>query len=374
MAHADAGRAARTVSRLTHREPDLDRLRTDLDRALRALVGWDAAAWATTDPATLLFTSCVLCGRAEDTGLESRLFALEFARDDVNTFAELTRLPVPVGTLRAATGGQPERSRRYRELLRPLGVTDELRAAFVENGQCWGTLIAYRTGGAPFGPDEVAVLAAIGPAVAAGLRTAMLHAALQGPPGPGPVPGVVLIAADGAVRDISPQARHWLDEADVAGQVPSVLRSVAAATRAAAGEHGPAVPAAAHARLPGRSGGWIRLHGTLLEASGEVAVVVEPATEVHLADVLVRAYGLTPREREVTELVARGYSTADIAGALFISAYTVQDHLKSILAKTGVPNRRELVAALHGRHYAPVTRTGGRPGPYGWYLADPAEP
>jgi DNA-binding CsgD family transcriptional regulator len=326
------------------------------------------AAWATTDPATLLFTSCVLLGREEDLGLESRLFALEFARDDVNTFAELTRLPTPVATLRAATDGRPDRSRRYRELLEPLGITDELRAAFVDDGQCWGTLIAYRTGGAAFGPDDVAVLSAIGPAVAAGLRTAMLHAALHRQPPSGPAPGVVLVAADGAVRDISPQARHWLDQVDEPGRLPSVLRSVAAATRAAADDRDPA-PAPARARLPG-CGGWIRLHGTLLEGSAQVAVVVEPATEIHLADVLVRAYGLTPREREITELVVRGHSTTDIAAALFITSYTVQDHLKSILAKAGVANRRELVAALNGRHYAPATRTGGLPSPYGWYLTE----
>jgi hypothetical protein len=48
----------------------------------------------------------------------------------------------------------------------------------------------------------------------------------------------------------------------------------------------------------------------------------------------------------------------------------VQDHLKSILAKAGVANRRELVAALHGRHYAPAARTGALPSPYGWYLTD----
>ena len=85
---------------------------------------------------------------------------------------------------------------------------------------------------------------------------------------------------------------------------------------------------------------------------------------------LVRAYALTRREREVTELVARGHSTAEIAAALFITPYTVQDHLKSILNKTGVTNRRELVAALHGRHYAAAARAGALPSPYGWYLND----
>ena len=52
------------------------------------------------------------------------------------------------------------------------------------------------------------------------------------------------------------------------------------------------------------------------------------------------------REREICSEVIAGHSTADIAGRLFISRNTVQDHLKSVFGKVGVRSRGELVARM----------------------------
>ena len=51
---------------------------------------------------------------------------------------------------------------------------------------------------------------------------------------------------------------------------------------------------------------------------------------------------LTPREREVLRLIARGYSYRDVAGELFISVKTVETHVSSVLRKLQLSSRHEL--------------------------------
>jgi DNA-binding CsgD family transcriptional regulator len=85
----------------------------------------------------------------------------------------------------------------------------------------------------------------------------------------------------------------------------------------------------------------------------QVAVLMETARPAELAPLIADAYGLTDRERRVTELVAQGHPTNAIGARLHLSAYTVQDHLKSIFEKTGTSTRGGLVARLFFDHYAP---------------------
>ena len=110
------------------------------------------------------------------------------------------------------------------------------------------------------------------------------------------------------------------------------------------------------------SGQWMMLHGAPLLRDGgrRVAVIVERADPDRLAPLLMAAYELTDREKDVTRLVLQGETTSATAARLFISPQTVQQHLKSIFGKTGVRSRRELVAKMFFTHYEPRVRDNER--------------
>lgn len=109
------------VKTLCRRGLDADAFRRALRSPLRDVVPFDAYCMNTADPATLDVTSSVGDGL---TGAEAaRLFAIEHAGQDLHPL---------------------------RELFLPRGWLDELRAALVERGRCWGYLHLFR--GTPFTP------------------------------------------------------------------------------------------------------------------------------------------------------------------------------------------------------------------------------
>jgi DNA-binding CsgD family transcriptional regulator len=73
------------------------------------------------------------------------------------------------------------------------------------------------------------------------------------------------------------------------------------------------------------------------------------ALEPHLRRALLRCgrcERLTPREREVAALVARGCTDRDIARILHIGFGTVRTHITNAMSKNGCANRAELAAAF----------------------------
>jgi DNA-binding CsgD family transcriptional regulator/tetratricopeptide (TPR) repeat protein len=74
---------------------------------------------------------------------------------------------------------------------------------------------------------------------------------------------------------------------------------------------------------------------------GEVARLIEERILASLRNGPRDSYGLSPRERDVLEVLAEGRTDRDIAARLFISERTVHVHVRRILAKLGVSSRTE---------------------------------
>lgn len=70
--------------------------------------------------------------------------------------------------------------------------------------------------------------------------------------------------------------------------------------------------------------------------------VLDAFTSLTASDVDDELASLTAREREVLQLIARGYTYRETGEALFISVKTVESHVGSVLRKLQLTNRNEL--------------------------------
>ena len=359
----------RRFLRLVHRNLDLGAFFEAADQTLSGLIHFDSSCWLSLDPSTLLPTSHFT--RQIDTDHLMVLAANEFLEDDVNKFADLARAERPVGILSQATGGELHQSSRFENVLKPHGYEagDELRATFLDGESVWGCVAIHRRG-EWFDDRDADLVADVSRYIGEGIRRAILVSALTAETGPS-TPGFIIFGSDSSVESMTPAARRWLDDLfDVTANsstVPLIVVSLADKARTA-GEG--QIDQVAKMRVPRRTGGWLLMHASLLgeDPRGSVGVMIYPATHPEISGLIVQAYGLSKREREVARLVLAGLATQEIADRLHLSPYTVQDHLKGIFAKVGVSSRRELVAQVFVQHYAPRMESGVPVGPDGWFL------
>lgn len=348
---AGAVRAEQDFVRLCHDGLDVASFQPAMLRALRRLLPVDAAFFATADPLSLLFTGAF----AEEPLGEStgRFLDNEFGGADVNQFAQLAMAADHVASLDVATSRQRSSSARSREIMGPLGLGDELRAALVTDSRCWGYLCLHRADSSlGFSRPEAALIGRIGPHIAAALRQGSL---LDGSSGghAAAAPGVVILSDDFSLVGMTDEARQLLsliDDTSGRLELPLAVYSVAAAVMSIGlGTVGPSVLPSVRVRL--LDGRWLGLHASRVRAQSEdrhITVVVEPVQPRAVAPLLLAAHGLTAREAQVATLVLRGVATTGIVEALHISRHTVQDHLKSVFDKIGVRSRPDMVGLLLG--------------------------
>lgn len=300
------------------------------------------------DPATLLDTGGVHDSSFPDEVLP-RMFEIEHVdHEGADNLRALVARRATVSVLSESARDELPADTYYRDILRPLGMSDEMRVVLRHGPYVWGLLVWCRSGSAGFSAGDVAVARGLAAPVADAVRASL---ALEGADlGDLPdAPGLTVVDGDHTIISSSPTAERWLNELQESGvrgtRTPNTLRALVSHSMA-----NPERPARSCAFT--RTGRWAALHAWPLDG-GRTAVSVGPAGLNDLIAVVLDVYGLTVREREVTEQVLRGRSTKQIAASLHMSAYTVQDHLRAVFEKAGVGSRRELMSTIFTRHYQP---------------------
>lgn len=320
---------------------DARSLRLGLLEEFRRRVRFDAYAWLLTDPVSMVATSPI----ADVPCLPElpKLIRLKYATP-VNRW---TTQSTPVATLHAGTGGQLDRSDLWRDLLADHGVTDVASVVFGDRANCWAFLDLWRVGGV-FTDPETRILEQWAPVVTDALRRCVAATFAQDVterPGGVAEPVVLLLTGDLDVRAQTPATERYLRTLvppdGPRPPVPAAAYNVGAQLLAA--ERGvDDRPPMARVHLAGND--WVTLRAARIDDG--VAVTIETSTAAERLDLFCRSAGLSVRETELVELLATGADTTSVAQHMFVSPHTVQDHLKSIFAKTGTSSRRELLARI----------------------------
>ncbi len=349
-------RARERIGAVVSEPVDARRLRLHVLAVLREVIDFDAYVWLLTDPVTTVGAAPVA-----DVPCLPELPALIKAKyaTPVNRWTDLQLQKSPAGTLNDAVGGELDRSLMWREVLCRYGIGDMVSAVFADQFGCWGFLDLWRnnTRGS-FSAADAGFLAA----AAAPLATALRHCqartfvdpATQHRPDLGPV--VLTLDDDLRITSRTAASRGWLDallppEADDRA-IPASVYNVAAQLLAV--EQGvDAHPAFARTHLA--DGFWLALRAARLSpdqppASGAATIVVtiEEASASERVELFGRAFGLSAREYELVGLLATGSDTRSMAREMSLSEHTIQDHLKSIFAKTGAHDRVTVLSRALG--------------------------
>lgn len=332
---------------------DVDPLRIEAMGHLQRAIGFDLWCCPLVDPDSLIPYRPVVSDAMPFGSRLPQLLVQDQAAGEFTSRARLARHRDHTCVLSAATGGDLARSRRWRECAEPVGLGDELRAAVVDQHDCWASFEVMRGGDdPPFAMEDAHLLRDAARILARSLRRASVAATADGGVEPGQT-GVLLINDDVQPTGFTEATHSWfgvLKARDQPESTPLPTHVYAVAGRLLAIEAGDEPQRPARVRVRGRDGRWAvidaaRLHGI----QDGIAISVRRATADDVLAVVARAHGLTERERELVALVLEGINTREIAQRMFISGYTVQDHLKSVFDKLGVRSRRELLTGMFGQ-------------------------
>jgi DNA-binding CsgD family transcriptional regulator len=332
-------------------------LRRQVLAVLGEVIDFDAYVWLLTDPVTTVGTAPL--AEVPCIGELPALIKAKYATP-VNRWTVLARQPSRVGLLTEAVGGDLAGSRVWREVMSRYGVGDVASAVFADQHGCWGFLDLWRESASePFDAGDAELLASLAAPLATALRQCQART-FAGPAGArrhdvGPV--VLTLDEDLLITSRTAASQAWLDvllpPEPAQRAIPASVYNVAAqllAVEEGIDDH------PAFARIHLAEGFWLTIRAARLAADevtahvggADLVVTIEETSAADRRDVFSRAFGFTPRENELLTLLATGSDTRAMARHMSLSEFTVQDHLKSIFAKTGARDRVTLLSRALG--------------------------
>jgi DNA-binding CsgD family transcriptional regulator len=334
-------------------------LRREVLAVLRGALDFGAYVWLLTDPVTKVGTAPL----AEVPCLDElpALIKAKYAAP-VNRWTALLRQASPAGLLSRAADDELAGSRAWRELIGRYRIRDVASVVFADHHGCWGFLDLWRedTQGC-FRAADAEFLAGLAAPLASALRGCQARTFAEPAAAHQRDAGPVVLTLDDSLRIVSRTAasQAWLNVLLPPGPgeqaIPAAVYNVAAqllAAEAGTDSH----PAYARAHLT--SGFWLAIRAARLSVDQDpgaparggatIAVTIEEASAADRLDLFTRAFGLTAREHQMLALLATGSDTRAMARQLSLSELTVQDHLKSVFAKTGVRDRVALLSRALG--------------------------
>jgi DNA-binding CsgD family transcriptional regulator len=343
----------RTVERIEavcRSAEDTRTLRIAVLDLVRDVCPFDAYIWLLTDPETSVGAAPyaeVPCFSELPTLIRLR-YASRFQRWTALQGATSVHVPDHLPPT-----GQPGLD--WCSLVSGYGISDIATTVFRDRFGCWGWLDLWRdekTG--RFEEAEIGLLASLCEPVTSGLRRCQAATfAPRAEPMNLSGPAVLRLSPALDVLEMTPQTRDYLTALvpPTPGQspVPASAYNVGAqllAVEAAIDVHPPL------ARVHVRGGRWVTVRAARFgqpgAAGSDIAVTLEESSPRDRVEVFARCHGMTAREGEVLALLATGAQTREIGSRMFVSEHTVQDHMKSIFAKTACHSRAAVVARALG--------------------------
>jgi DNA-binding NarL/FixJ family response regulator len=258
--------------------------------------------------------------------------------------ARLQRRPIVLTSEMFMNRGRLQRTRYYHEVMRPRAMHHAMAVLLAADGVAHGVIAIYRSRAqSPFGASDVAIATTAIPALTSALhsvgrleaRAEQVHQSIA----------VLDDRLDVLYRDASEPAwlTDWLRDrwhkASEYAAFATHCRAQLAGTRPIT----EVLVRLAHAGLADRR---VAVEVRRIEPPDRprLVLLLRPADGLERNAVI--GIRLSPREREVADLIAAGASHAEVAASLSVSVHTVAHHAAAVYRKTLVGNRKALAARV----------------------------